>query len=107
MELTGKQKRFLRAKAHHLTPIFQIGKNGVTKEVIEQIDHALDKRELFKITLLQNTSVTPKEAAEQLKEQLNCHIVQIIGKIIVLYRVAKKEKDRHVSKEVKQITSLA
>ena len=39
--LTGKQKRFLRSKAHHLQPIFQIGKSGLTESVIEQIEEAL------------------------------------------------------------------
>lgn len=39
--LTGKQKRFLRSKAHHLTPIFQVGKGGVNDNMIKQIAEAL------------------------------------------------------------------
>ena len=39
--LTGKQKGFLRSEAHHLQPIFQIGKSGLTESVIHQIDEAL------------------------------------------------------------------
>lgn len=44
--LTGKQKRFLRAKAHHLQPIFQVGKGGVNENMIKQIADALEAREL-------------------------------------------------------------
>ena len=51
MELRGKQKRFLRSQAHHLQPIFQIGKNGINDAVIVQINEALEKRELIKINL--------------------------------------------------------
>lgn len=43
MELRGKQKRFLRSQAHHLQPIFQIGKNGINDAVIVQINEALEK----------------------------------------------------------------
>ena len=39
--LTGKQKRFLKSKAHHLTPIFQVGKGGVNENMIKQISDAL------------------------------------------------------------------
>ena len=39
--LTGKQKRFLRSKAHHLDPIFQVGKGGVNENMIKQIAEAL------------------------------------------------------------------
>lgn len=43
MNLTGKQKRFLRSEAHHLTPIFQVGKGGLSDEMMKQIGEALEK----------------------------------------------------------------
>jgi len=49
--LTGKQKRFLRAQAHHLTPIFQVGKGGVNENMIKQIADTLEARELFKVSV--------------------------------------------------------
>ncbi|MEI2401120.1 ribosome assembly RNA-binding protein YhbY, partial [Paenibacillus phytohabitans] len=52
--LTGKQKRFLRSKAHHLDPIFQVGKGGVNENMIKQISDALEARELLKVSVLQN-----------------------------------------------------
>ena len=46
--LTGKQKRFLRSKAHHLNPIFQVGKGGVNDNMIKQIGEALRSTRIIK-----------------------------------------------------------
>jgi len=103
MELRGKQKRFLRSQAHHLQPIFQIGKNGINDAVIIQIAEALEKRELIKISLLQNTDEIAEEVAHVLKDRINCEIVQIIGRVLVLYKASSKEKYQKISKEVRGI----
>ena len=63
--LTGKQKRFLRSKAHHLDPIFQVGKGGVNENMIKQVNEALEVRELIKISILQN--------CDEDKENSCCH----------------------------------
>ncbi|BCA85609.1 RNA-binding protein [Enterococcus saigonensis] len=103
MELRGKQKRFLRSKAHHLQPIFQIGKGGISGPMIIQIGEALEKRELIKVSLLQNTDEIATEVAQILTEEVNCQVVQIIGRVLVLYRPSSKEKYQRISKEVKAI----
>jgi RNA-binding protein len=100
MELTGKQKRFLRSKAHHLAPIFQIGKNGLNKEVIVQIGEALEKRELIKISLLQNTDETAQEVASKIEADLGCKAVQIIGRVIVLFQPSTQEKYQRISTQI-------
>ena len=64
MKLRGKQKRYLRSQAHHLQPIFQVGKGGLNDAMITQIAEALEKRELIKITLLQNTDEVAEEVVE-------------------------------------------
>ena len=103
MSLRGKQKRFLRSKAHHLQPIFQIGKGGINSAMIVQIEEALEKRELIKVSLLQNTDEIAEEAAQVLEKEIDCEIVQIIGRVIVLYKHSTKEKYQRLSKEVKAI----
>ena len=103
MELRGKQKRFLRSQAHHLQPIFQIGKNGLNEAVIVQINEALEKRELIKVNLLQNTYEVADEVAHVLEAKINCEIVQIIGRVLVLYKASSKEKYQKISKEVQAI----
>lgn len=103
MSLRGKQKRFLRSKAHHLQPIFQIGKGGINSAMIVQIEEALEKRELIKVSLLQNTDEVAEEAAQLLEKEIDCEIVQIIGRVIVLYKPSTKEKYQRLSNEVKAI----
>ncbi|MDU6524441.1 ribosome assembly RNA-binding protein YhbY [Enterococcus devriesei] len=103
MELRGKQKRFLRSQAHHLQPIFQIGKNGLNEAVMVQINEALEKRELIKVNLLQNTDEVADEVAHVLEAKINCEIVQIIGRVLVLYKASSKEKYQKISKEVQAI----
>lgn len=100
MILTGKQKRFLRSKAHHLNPIFQIGKNGLNKEVIVQINEALEKRELIKVGLLQNTDEVAEDVAEVLEQEIGCDAVQVIGRVIVLFKKSTQEKYQRVSNEI-------
>lgn len=90
--LTGKQKRFLRAKAHHMDPIFQVGKGGVNENMIKQIADALEAREMFKISLLQNCDEDKNDVAEQLAEGAGAEIVQIIGNTIVLYKESVENK---------------
>lgn len=90
--LTGKQKRYLRSMAHHMDPIFQVGKGGVNENMIKQIADALEARELFKVSILQNCDEDKNEVAEQLAEGTGAEIVQIIGHTIVLYKESVEKK---------------
>lgn len=90
--LTGKQKRFLRSKAHHLNPIFQVGKGGVNENMIKQVGEALEARELLKVTILQNCEDDRDTVAEQLIKGTKAELVQVIGNIIVLYKESKENK---------------
>ncbi|MGG0716411.1 ribosome assembly RNA-binding protein YhbY [Robertmurraya massiliosenegalensis] len=91
--LTGKQKRFLRSKAHHLTPIFQVGKGGVNDNMIKQISEALEVRELLKISVLQNCEEDRDTVAEKLSNGCRAELVQVIGNTIVLYKESKENKE--------------
>ena len=90
--LTGKQKRFLRSEAHHLKAIFQVGKEGVSENMIEQLNDVLEKRELIKIHVLQNCLDDKESVAEQIADGTGAHIVQIIGNQIVLYKESEENK---------------
>lgn len=90
--LTGKQKRFLRSKAHHLSPIFQVGKGGVNENMVKQISEALEARELIKVSILQNCDEDKDTVAEMLVSGTKAELVQIIGNIIVLYKESKENK---------------
>jgi len=90
MELTGKQRSALKSLAHKLDTIFQIGKHGITPELTEGIDNALEARELIKISVLENCAEEPAEAAEILGERTRSVVVQVIGRKIILFRQSKK-----------------
>ncbi len=90
--LTGKQKRLLRSKAHHLNPIFQVGKGGVNENMIKQIGEALEARELIKVSVLQNCEFDRDEVAESLANGAKAELVQIIGNTIVLYKESVENK---------------
>ncbi|MCD1258442.1 ribosome assembly RNA-binding protein YhbY [Paenibacillus athensensis] len=91
--LSGKQKRYLRSLAHHIDPIFQVGKGGVNDHLIRHIEEALEVRELIKVTVLNNSGEDRQEVGEELSQRSGAELVQVIGKIIVLYK-ASKDKPR-------------
>ncbi|OEF99010.1 RNA-binding protein [Vulcanibacillus modesticaldus] len=90
--LTGKQKRYLRSLAHHLDPIFQVGKGGVNENMIKQINEALEARELIKVSVLKNSLEDTDEVAMAIVEGTKSELVQIIGHTIVLYKESKENK---------------
>jgi len=90
--LTGKQKRYLRAQANQLKPIFQVGKDGVNENMVVQINEALEKRELLKVSILQNCEEDRETVADELQSGTDAEVVQIIGNNIVLYKESKNKK---------------
>lgn len=100
MELTGKQKRFLRASANRVRPIFEIGKNGLSKVWLDEISKALDSRELIKVNILQNASVTPSDVAEFVMSHSDITVVQKLGKTVVLFKQSSNEDNRALSSQV-------
>ena len=99
--MTSKERAALRAKANGLEPIIQLGKEGISENLLTQIDDTLDTRELIKISVhLESVPETPKELAQKLADPLGAEVIQVIGGIIVLYReideerIAEKKKKR-------------
>lgn len=103
MQLRGKQKRFLRANAQHLRPMFSVGKQGLTTNWLDQLDGALDKRELIKVNILQNSDATTTEVQKFIEGQTDIQVVQIIGRVLVLFKVSNEEKSRDLSDRVAKI----
>ena len=88
--MTSKQRAQLRSMANTLQPLYQIGKAGVTPAVTEQLDAALEARELIKITVLETAPESPKDTIENLAARLNAEPLQCIGKKLTLYRRSKE-----------------
>ncbi|MGQ3480550.1 ribosome assembly RNA-binding protein YhbY [Paenibacillus sp. TY11] len=90
--LTGKQKRYLRSMAHHLDPVFQVGKNGTNEHLMRHINDAIEKRELMKVQILNNCLDDKHEIAEELAAETDSELVQIIGSTIILYKESRDNK---------------
>lgn len=88
--MTGKQRAQLRSMANTVQALYQIGKGGVTPEVQEQLDAALEARELIKVTVLESCPIEAKDALTTLCERLRAEPVQCIGRKITLYRRSKE-----------------
>ena len=89
--MTGKERAELRKQANQLTAIFQIGKDNITEPLVEAVDAALKKRELIKLSVLETSELSAKEAAEQLAEATGAEVIQGIGRKLVLYREKEEE----------------
>jgi RNA-binding protein len=87
VKLKPKQRAYLKSLAHPLKPVLQIGKDGVTHAVLQSIMGAFHGRELFKVKVLESAPEPAGAVADTLAEQLHdVHVVQVIGRTIVLYR---------------------
>ncbi|NIK75222.1 RNA-binding protein [Paenibacillus castaneae] len=100
--LTGKQKRYLRSLAHHLTPIFQVGKGGTNDHLVRHIEEAIETRELIKVSVLNNCLDDPKEIGVEVAAAAGAELVQVIGKTIVLYKESKDYKQIELPKPARK-----
>ena len=89
--MTSKERAYLKGLAMTTEPIFQVGKSGVTPELVTAVSEALEARELIKLTVLKNCLEDIRSSAEMLAERTHSEVVQVIGKKIVLYRPAKNK----------------
>lgn len=84
--LTSKERSILRAIGNKLEPILMIGKNGITENLLKQLDDALNARELVKGRVLPHQDFDIKQIAGELAQNTRADIVQIIGHNILFYR---------------------
>lgn len=84
--LNSKQKKHLKGLAHALNIGVQIGKDDLTPQVIEAIKLELERHELVKIKIGQNSGVDKNFASEEIPKLTESHFVQLIGKTIIVYK---------------------
>lgn len=87
--MTSKQRAYLRSLSNKLDTLLHIGKSGLTPEFTESVSEALNARELIKIDVLNNCNEDPKDLSHKLSERTKSHVVQVIGRKIVLYKEIK------------------
>ena len=90
--ITTKQRAYLRSLANGIPAILQVGKEGVTEALIRNVDEALDAREIVKVSVLETSPVSSKEAIELVMNGIKgCEAVQVIGRKFVVYKRNLKE----------------
>lgn len=94
--LTSKQRAFLRSLAQNLEPVTQVGKQGITESFLDNVNNAIEKRELVKITVLENSGEDVKAAGEEIARRLPAEFVCATGKKLVFYRRSLNEKVKHI-----------
>ena len=90
--LTQSEKKQLKALASKETVKYQIGKNEITDSVLDVLNKALTARELIKVDVLKGATNPVMELALDLSSKLNADIVQVVGRVIVLFRKNKENQ---------------
>jgi RNA-binding protein len=84
--LTGKQRRYLRALAHALQPVVQVGQRGANAGVVRQVDQALTDHELIKVKLTRECPTARDATGAELASATGAEVAGTVGRVIVLYR---------------------
>jgi RNA-binding protein len=85
-DLSGKQRRFLRGLGNRLKPTVNVGKGGVSPELLRAIEDAFSNQELIKIKLERGCPIDRKEVGPALARDTDSYLVQILGQTVLLYR---------------------
>ena len=94
--LTSKQRSKLKSIASNLAPIGQVGKEGIGENMLKSFSDCLEKRELIKISILENAEGEPQQIGRDLAAELNAECVIVIGRKAVIYRRSKRKDIEHI-----------
>lgn len=94
--LTSKQRAYLRGLANSLEPVLIVGKEGITDNLIAQADGVLEKRELIKGKVLENSLLSSREACDAIAAATHSEGVQVIGSKFVLFRIQQDKTKRKI-----------
>lgn len=91
-QLSNNQVKFLRGKAHSLKPVVMVGANGVTENVLEEINNALNHHELIKIKVRAEEREDKQAMIDYICQQTKAAKVQVIGHNLSIYRKSASPK---------------
>ena len=94
MPINNNDRKKLRKLGHHLKPVIIIAQKGLTGNIKEEIDRALNDHELIKLKLLASTKVDKKELTNEICSVFNAECIQSIGHVILIYRAAKNQNPK-------------
>jgi RNA-binding protein len=91
-QLNPKKTSHLRALSHNLNPVVMIGNNGLTEQVLREIEVSLNAHELIKVKVFGDDRELRKSLLETICEKTGAAPIHHIGKQLVIYRPADKPK---------------
>jgi len=91
MALSNTEIKALKTRAHHLKPVIRIGQKGITENLIQETEHALDIHELIKLHIAEDDRDVRKAAAQTVATRTGAEIITSIGKTCTLYRKRKSD----------------
>lgn len=94
--ITTKQRALLRGIGNALDPVMQIGKEGFSENSQTTVEGLLEARELVKIKVLNNCDYSPKDMMKLICEKTGADPVQVIGRILIIYRKSSKKDFKHI-----------
>lgn len=89
LELTSQQRKYLRGLAHHIRATVQVGRQGVTDEVVQAVNRELLQHELIKVKM--HEPADKKAMANGLAERTEAAMCGLIGHVVILYRPHPEE----------------
>lgn len=93
MELSSKQRKYLRSRAHELKPVVMLGKDGLSDGVVREVDEALAAHELIKVRLAGERDER-RQQAEEMADACDAALAGVVGKVAILYRRHPEPSER-------------
>ncbi len=90
MKLSSSQRRFLRGMTHHINPVVMVGDKGLTENVLEELDTALNHHELIKVRIRTDRDTRSTHSTE-IADKCKAVVVHQIGHVTCFYRRNKKK----------------
>ena len=95
-ELKGSQRKYLRGVAHSYKPQVQIGKEGLSENVLDAIATALEAHELIKVKIAAERDVR-EQFVPVIEDRLKCECVGTVGRMAILYREHPDPEKRKIA----------
>ena len=94
--MTSKQRSKLKSIAANLDPVTQIGKGGITDNLLKTLSEALEAREIIKVNVLPNAEADADTMAQNATDLLGAEVVYVIGRKAVFYRRSQRDDVEHI-----------
>ncbi|HXH73052.1 MAG TPA: ribosome assembly RNA-binding protein YhbY [Mariprofundaceae bacterium] len=91
MTLSTKQRKELKARAHHLNPVIRVGQKGISDNLLKETDLALQSHELIKVHIAQEDRAERQATAAEIAAACHAEIVAHIGKVSILFRERREQ----------------